>query len=408
MSARAITTRSRLLATLALPIAATGCYLSHERERAPLDPPACVSLSVASCDAWEAAGEPRRMTGSAEPADFVRLGSAVAIDCEVLVSWLVSTDRRGTRAARYETRVISASGDPVGPIEAHPSLTSESPSWSGLALAMNDRSVGGLVERGSRCHFVPLDTEGRELGSPVEVGRDVSCRGLDTSGDGFSFVVSTGSAGIELVTVDERGATRARTELPIPGGRTWSSRTRFEDGSFLSYSFTQDFVTSTYTGWLQRFDEAGAPLADELELGENGVPVDVAPTADGALATWMTVASGGRPVRLRPIDRDGRATATTRDVPAEGALYSLVIRSTPDGGALLAWEEWHHDGDPEWRLRLQSLRADGTPRGEPTTVLTGTHPESWELLVDPSGVRALLVFDRDSRAVEALPLRCAG
>lgn len=408
MTPRVHARTARVLAAVALPIA-TGCYLSHERERAPIEPPACVTLPVQSCDSWEAAGEPLRLTDPADPADYVQLGSAIAIDCTVLVSWVVSTNRLGDQTIRYDTRVIASSGEPIGPIQAHPSLTHESPSWSGLRLAVNDGSVGGLAEREGRCHFVPLDTAGRELGPPVEVGRDVSCRGIDTTGDGFSFVVSTvaGSAPIELVTVDDRGTVRARAELPIPGGRAWWSRTRFADGSFLSYSFTQDFVTSTYTGWLQPFDQAGAPLADEIELGENGVPVHVAPTAEGALATWMTSASGGQPVRLRPIDRDGRTTGTTRDVPAEGALYGLVIRSTPDGGALLAWEEHLHDADPDWRLRLQSLRADGTPRAEPTTVLTGTHPENWDLLVDPSGVRALLLFGRDARAVDALPLRCS-
>ncbi len=396
------------VAALALPNA-TSCYLSHERAGAPLEPPACVTPPVASCDAWQAAGEPQRLSGPADPADYVQLGSAVAVDCQVLVSWVVSTDRMGEQTVRHETRLMTSSGEPAAPIEAHPSLTHDSPSWSGLQLAVLGARIGGLSEHDGRCVFVPLGTAGRELGPPVEIGRDVSCRGLDAAGDGFSFVSSStsGAPPFTLVAIDDAGRLRARTELPILGRRTWWSRTRFADGSFLSYSFAQDLATSTYAGWLQRFDEAGAPLAEEVPLGENGVPVSVSPTAEGALATWMTAASGGQPVRLRPIDRDGRATGPTREVPAEGALYGLAIRSTPDGGALLAWEEHLHESDPDWRVRVQSLRADGTPRGAPTTVMTGTHAEHWDLVVDPSGVRAVLVFGRDARAVDALPLRCA-
>ncbi|MBZ0120766.1 MAG: glutamate--cysteine ligase [Sandaracinaceae bacterium] len=146
---------------------------------------------------------------------------------------------------------------------------------------------------------------------------------------------------------------------------------------------------------------------DEVELGENGVPVHVAETAEGALATWTTAASGGQPVRLRPIDRDGRARGPTRDVPAEGALYGLLARSTPDGGAVLAWEEYHFRGDPEWRLRMQSVRPDGTARAAPSTVRIDGHAETWDLLVDPSGSRALLLVSYDGNAVDALPLRCA-
>ena len=398
--------RARVIPLLVLGSSLVGCYRSHEREDTA---PECLPASVASCDAWEADGEAHRLSGPAEPGDFVQLGSAVQIGCTVLVSWTVVSSRAGALSVRYETRLLAPSGEPLAPIEPHPALSHESSSWSGLDLAAGSSRLGGLVQSSGRCSFVSLDLEGRELGAPVELEPETWCRSIEASGDGFSFVVSTiaRSAPAALVTVDDGGAVQARAELPVPLDRTWWSRTVFEDGSFLGYSFSQDLVTIRYTGWLQRYDAAGAALGDEVELGENGVPVHVAETAEGALATWTTAASGGQPVRLRPIDRDGRARGPTRDVPAEGALYGLLARSTPDGGAVLAWEEYHFRGDPEWRLRMQSVRPDGTARAAPSTVRIDGHAETWDLLVDPSGSRALLLVSYDGNAVDALPLRCA-
>jgi len=260
------------------------------------------------------------------------------------------------------------------------------------------------------CFLLPLDLEGHELGPPVDLAPGELCRSLESAGDGFSLVLSglDGGSPLSLAFVDADGRLTSRADLPPPGeDRTWWSRTMFEDGSFLSYTKTQDLVTGTYEGWLQSFDAVGAPLGEAVPIGENAVPVEVAPTSEGALAVWMTAASGGLPLRLRPIDRLGRARGETRDVPAEGALYGMTIRSLPDGGALLAWEESHFDAEPMWRLRVQSLSADGSPRGAPSTVRTVGHAEAWDLLVDPSGARALLVTSSDGRDVDAQPLRCA-
>jgi hypothetical protein len=341
-----------------------GCYLTHER----VEEAACVEAPVESCRVWEAAGEAIAISEPAGAASLVQLADALALDCEVLVSWNVGTSVPGALEVQTFTRVIGFDARSLGVTERHPTLTHGAPTWSGLQLARSGERVGGLAEIDGRCVVLPMDTRGVERGPAVELERDAACRGLEATDARWSFVRSAMDGGgvRELVTFDADGGELARAPLAV-SGRTWWSRARFEDGSFLSYSFSQDLTTLTYSGFLQRFDEDEAPRGEEVSLGDNGVPVHVAETSRGALATWTTAASGGQPVRLRPIDRDGRARAETRSVPAEGALYGLTIRSTPDGGAVLAWEEWHFEGDA-FRLRLQSLDADGMPLGEPTVV----------------------------------------
>lgn len=381
-----------------------GCYLAHERDVSA----SCAEAPIRSCRTWEAAGEATVISAPPGVASLVQLADVLAMDCEVLVSWNVGTSVPGALEVETFTRVLSFDGTTRAASEAHPTLTHGAPSWSGLQLAERGGWVSGLAEIDGRCVVLPMDRSGAERGPSVEVARaGSSCRGLEAQDGAFSFVRSAidGGPGVELVTLDREGRELARRELVV-SGRTWWARTAFDDGSFLSYSFSQDSVTGEYFGYLQRFDGRGAPLGEEVLLADNGVPVHVAQTDGGALAAWTTAASGGLPVRLRPIDREGRARAETRDLPAEGALYGLAARSTPDGGAVLAWEEWHHEAD-RWLLRMQSVDAEGRALAAPTIVRDAGHADAWDVVIDPSGARALLVLSRDSRVLEAQPLRCA-
>jgi hypothetical protein len=99
-------------------------------------------------------------------------------------------------------------------------------------------------------------------------------------------------------------------------------------------------------------------------------------------------------------------TSPIVDLPAEGAQYGAVLAPTGDGGALLVWLEDHFMETPEWRLRALALGPDGAPRAEPTLLVSGTHAELGHVVVEPSGERAVLVYDDDT-AVRALPLACA-
>ncbi|MBN8611455.1 MAG: hypothetical protein J0L92_12760 [Deltaproteobacteria bacterium] len=383
-----------------------GCYLSHEREPAPS---VCEPATVTSCATWEADGDFVPISAPAAVGDYVNLESVLSLDCEVMVSWIVATARPRGVNVTHHTRMLDRRGRAIAPIESHPSITGDATSWSGLRLAVNGARVGAITEREGLCVFVPLDREGHEVGPPIEIDHDVGCRALAASGEGFSFVASaiTGGSPVTLRTIDVDGRELARTELRAPAPRTWWSRTMFEDGSFLAYQFSEDTMTIRYTGYLQRFDARGAALSDELVLDDDGVPVHIAETSRGAVMAWTTSAAGGQPVRARPIDREGRPRGETRTVPAEGGLYGLTIRSTPDGGALLVWEESHFDEEPQWRVRVQSLDPEGVPLGPPSLVVSDQHADTWNLVVDPSGDRALYVRSRDSSTLEALPLRCA-
>ncbi len=395
---------SRRLLVLPLTASLLGCYLSHERET----PSVCEPAAVASCATWEADGDFVLISAPAAVGDYVNLESTLSLDCEVMVSWIVATGRPRGVNVTHHTRLVDRRGRALAPIQAHPSITGDATSWSGLRLAAQGSRVGAISEREGLCVFLPLDREGHEVGPPVEVDRDIGCRALASSPEGFSFVTSAISGGspVLLRTVDVDGRELARAPLEVPALRTWWSRAMFEDGSFLAYQFTEDITTTRYTGFLQRLDARGAALGDEVVLDDDGVPVHVAETRSGAVATWTTSASGGQPVRVRPIDHDGQPRGETRDVPAEGALYGLTIRSTPDGGALLIWEESHFGEDPQWRVRVQSVDADGVARGAPSLVVSDQHADTWDLVVDPSGERALYVRSRDSNTLEALPLRC--
>jgi dipeptidyl aminopeptidase/acylaminoacyl peptidase len=141
-------------------------------------------------------------------------------------------------------------------------------------------------------------------------------------------------------------------------------------------------------------------------LDEDGLPMHFAQTRLGVVAAWTTSPVAGRGVGIRALDRDGRAVADARTAPAAGAIFGVVISSTPDGGALLAWQENPTEA-PQWRLRVQSLDSDGNARGAPSTITLDAYADSWDLIVDGSGARALYVGSRDGAVLEALPLRCA-
>jgi len=396
-----VTRRATALAAISL----TGCYLAHERdvERA------CVPEPVSRCEAWAPSGPPRVIARTDAAGDFVQLGSVAALDCAVLASWIrVRTATDGSSAITHWTRVLDMDGAPLGPILEHPSLAHDSVPWTTLELATGAGQIVGLTLRARRWVLVRLDGRGQELAEPIDVGADPWNGGLAVDAEGISFLAAGDvTQPLWLVRHDPLGAPRDRVMLPVSAGRSLGGRTRLEDGSFLLWTLHEDFATAIYEGWLERFDASGRPLGEEHALEENGVPVYVAETARGALATWMTAASGGLPLRLRPIDLEGGARGATRDAPAEGALYGLALEPTPDGGALVAWEASHFREDPEWTLRVQSLDADGAPLAEPTTVWTDGHLGAWRIVVDPSGARALLVLSRNEREVAVQPLSCA-
>jgi hypothetical protein len=264
-----------------------------------------------------------------------------------------------------------------------------------------------VVGTDTDCLFVPIELDGSERGPTLSSAAGGVCGALAGTERGYSYLATRPSAMglVELRGVDSLGAPTSTATLFTPSLRTVWSRLVFDDGSFLAYSFSEDFITMLYESWLQRFDASGVPLSPEVVLGENAVPVALSPTPTGALAVWTTAASGGVPMRIRPIDRAGNPTGETRDVPATGALYGFGIAPTPDGDALLAWTEDHWREAPEWKLRTLAVAPDGTPRGEPTTVLTDLNTGTPQLLVAPDGAHALALFS-DDRGLHAQPLSC--
>lgn len=396
-----------VLAALALAWALLpGCYLAHERAT-PDSPRECTTAPVDGCTRWEAAGPPTLISGPVLPAGFPHFGSAIATDCGVLAAWSVTTRTPTVMSVRHETRTADWSGAVVDAILAHPTFVLDGSSPTTPLLARGPGGAAGLVANGTDCLFVPLALDGHERGEPVRVATAELCGALAGTPGGYSFITAVGAptSRFALSSVDAVGTTSTAVDLVGPSGRALWTRTVFDDGSFLAYSFTEDFVTTRYSGWLQHFGADGVELAVEVELDENAVPVLTTSTARGALAAWSTAASGGLPLRVRPIDRDGRPTGEARDVPAEGALYGFALASTPDGDAVLSWTESHWRGMPEWRLRVLALGPDGAPRGAPTTVLTDLNTGAGQLLVEPSGGRALFFFGDDT-GVRAQPLVC--
>jgi hypothetical protein len=394
--------RAALLVSIATSLG--GCYLAHERE-ASCAPP----TTATTCGRWEAAGTVTPISAPVPIGEVLQMTSAVTSGCGVVVAWYRGTGTPFPDTVSFETREIGWDGAPAADVRAHPALTVASSASGGLELAARDGSLGAVVgtEPGG-CRFVGLDARGADRSAPVAIDAPW-CTGIEPTRDGYSFVAFDPGMGTpgSIVRVDESGSVLGRMALDVPPGRALWSRTQLGDGSFVLYTFREDPVTAIYSGWLRHFDEAGAALAPEVEVGVNAVPVQLATTSAGALSAWETAMPGGLPMQTRAIDSDARPTSEIRDLPAEGAQYGLTLAAVPDGGALAVWVEDHFDETPEWRVRALALGPDGTPRGEPTLVLTGVLARRVQVLVDASGERALLVYDEDDGGASALPIRCA-
>jgi hypothetical protein len=382
--------------------AIAGCYRVHERA----EPCRALAPDPQPCTRWEQAGAVTRVSDPAPVTVSLFLSSAVATECGALAAWTTLTGAGIPTTRSFETRTIDWSGAPTAATRAHPDVTTTMTDAAAVDLVTNGDEVAAFFSTSpGGCRFVPLDARGVERGPIASV--DVAwCLAPLAVEDGYSTLTwNEGTTPGTLVGLDASGHETERTILDMPSARALWSRTPYDDGSFLLYSFREDPVTTVYTGWLQRFDPHGRAIAPEVEVGVNGVPVHAAPTEPGALIGWSTATSGGLPVQVRPIDRDGRPIGETRDVDATGALYALLLTPTPQGDVLATWVESHFHDEPEWRLNVQAFGPDALPRGEPTRVLTDVYPQALRILVDASGERALGLFDDDG--VFALPLACA-
>jgi hypothetical protein len=396
----------RIAITCALGLV-SGCYLAHEREGVTSS--SCIAPSVpVSCTAFEPSGPAVRVSEEAIYTGAVQLQTALATPCGVLVSWLQLSGVPGPDTTRFHTRAIDWTGTPAADALVHASLTIHAAASGTLELVREapTRVIAFVSATPGGSHLVAMGDDGIELGPPVALP-DGYGHHAELAPGGLSYLTmgDHGGAPGRLVTVDTAGHMLASASLPIPATRSLWSRAQLHDGTFLAYSFSEDPMTAVYSGWIQHFDELGAPLAMEVPLGANGVPVQLAPTVHGAIAVWETAESGGLPIQARAIDANAVATSATRDLPASGALYGVAATSTPDGAVLVSWLENHFHDEPAWRMRAQVLEPDATPRGEPTFLVSPSDSNAApRLVLDLAGERALAIYDDDG--VWALPLAC--
>lgn len=396
-----------VVALVALAALGAGCHLAHERtgpggDASVSSPEAstCPSPTGGGCRAWELAGDPIDLV-TLGPGDIdVVFGSAIARPCGVLAGWSISHTESASVDVRYETRLADWSGAPTAAIEEHRGPGAMAGS---LLLAAGPGGVGALLGN-PRCEFRLFDEAGRELGVVGSETASATCVGLAATPTGYSWLEDLGGV-LSFDSADVHGS--IFVGLVTHEGRSLAGRAMLDDGSFLVSSFAEDLATARYRSWLERFhpEDISAP-GPAFEIGENAVSLLVSPNAAGALAAWMTAQPGGLPLRVQPVDRDGRPFGTARDVEASGALYGHALTTTPDGDALYAWLEWHSGAASEWLLRVQALAPDGTPRGAATTVPVPAGARPHAVLVEPTGGRALAMLETDD-AISALPLRCA-
>jgi hypothetical protein len=393
----------RLVALAALALG--GCYLAHERPASsnvscePAGPPM-------SCTAWMPVGDSIAISPAPPPSGGIQLQSTVATECGVLVSWTTLSGMPIPMNLAFETRAIDWSGSPTAPVIEHPSLSVVTNASGSIELAVNRSQVGALVvTEPTGCRFLLLDAAGNETGAPLAL-HATSCIALAAQNTEFTFLAPSTNATTStwLDWIDPSVGAGAQAILPIPAPRAVWSRTVFADQSFLVYSFREDPMTGMYSGWAQHFDAAGGLPAPEVVIDANAAPVLFAETRNGAVTAWETATPGGLPARSRAIDHDGQPRGEVIDLPATGALYGVEIASTPDGGAVISWLEMHYNEMPEWRFQIQQVDADAHPRAAPTLAMTGIDIGAPRILVDPSGERAVLIFE--DVGVRALPLRC--
>lgn len=392
---------------IVLAMTVSGCYLVHERDAGPdaAQPDAtvhaCPSGPPVACRMWRAAGDPVTLSAPITTTQAAMAGRGAGTQCTALVSWTITDE--GTRP-RAQARLLDWNGQILSDVTA---ITMDDATATAVtATGTTDFAV--LASGSTGCFVQRVDASGATSGMPIPLGVG-DCIDLVTTDRGLSSFSRGGRSGAApaFIEISDDGSLREIVLGAAPSGDLWS-RLVLDDGSSLVYAFSEDAATATYTNFFRHVDANGAPLADQVELDVNGVPIQLVRTLGRPLAVWETAQPGGLPLQAMALDVDGHGDGTPHTFDATGALYGVAVTSHETApSALVVWTSLDSGGSPAWSLVAESRSEPGTPLGGPAIVLAGDdEPNHVSVLLDTTAQHALVIFD-DTQRVRALPLACA-
>ncbi|MBX7191140.1 MAG: hypothetical protein K1X94_03730 [Sandaracinaceae bacterium] len=314
---------------LALGLAVSGCYLSHEREDG-------ATTDAGSHDAHAPSLDAPRLPDAARPCRYEVLapwqlthgpGDQGLHDILALESsFLVVTGSMNDpppEAGRFAHRISTAAelgerelvfGAPVGAY------------FSNVGLARNDRVLLATTYDDGGCRAQSLDLEGHPLG-PARTLAIARCAGTVGTGASFATFDRPGPEAPALHQLDEAASTIVSSSAPIEELRDafWWSRVRLDDGTFVVAAM-HDGVEPTRAS-VQHLDASGAPLAPPRDLPMFGAAsrVRLTTTSRGLLAAWLEQPDGDptsqeRSLRVVPIDVNGQLLGPVQR-PSSGIAY---------------------------------------------------------------------------------------
>jgi hypothetical protein len=321
-----------------------------------------------------------------------------------LLTWYPET--AASLSTPWMTRAVGFDGAPRSSITMYPSFSLELSNEDLVpSLAANGCTFAGVVgEKLDGCRLLRLDQDGAELDTPTSVTSKGLCANLAPSGKGFSFLSfpDTIDPPFELVTVDATGNVDASVQLPGLGG--YGGRYVLRDQSFLAVN------GGDLSPRLRHFARDGTPLAAAVDVtSATHASVSLAETKSGVLAAWE---DSDQTILVQLLDEDGHPTAPAISLAASGVGRPnyLTVAPAPNGDVVLAWFELDAP-TKSFRLFVMALGPDATPRGAPTFLGTFDQVSPPQVLVEPTGARALLVFsgspDQPTRVVSTVPLACS-
>jgi len=159
--------------------------------------------------------------------------------------------------------------------------------------------------------------------------------------------------------------TEFRINADVDARRQYADIAMDADGDFVVTwrKFTADFTESEV--YFRRFDSAGTPLGDEVQVGDEHsflMSPDVAMASDGSFAiAWLEPTS----IRVQQFDAEGNELADPMTVNENTMADMPTIALDESGGFVVTWYG-SVDGDPSGDLNIYARRylANGIPAGD--------------------------------------------
>jgi hypothetical protein len=377
------------------------------------------ALPAAACPAWVAT---QARVQVSDIASIVELMSAIPTSTGVLVGYADS--QLPAVDSSWHARLVSFGDGTLGAEETPFRRDSSQLGWTRISIAQGGgRGAATASDQATGMQFVPVDSNGAPSGPVARVAGDPARYMLPTS-TGFSVLRSAFndsgllSPPVDLATLDPTGRVLStRTLLDASTPVDWYTRVGLADGSFLLVWWGSNACAGCRAVHAEHFGEGGDSLApaatvhtfDAHSYGGYAVAAS-SPPSTGFLFAWS---DGAGPVDLfgEPFDANGRSAGAAHrfaELPGPNAP-TFTLAGAPGGDFVAAWVDGLETS--QGQVYVQSVAADGSAEGPPTTLAPISATPELNLLAVASPLGAMVLYESDipnyGIEVYAVPLRCS-